>query len=351
MDACLNQIEKMLNSLNEQEGLAQGMVQINKVEQDGKTMHIWTIPFLALLQMSPSWMIADNQFVIASNPTLVQRALQLMQDPTRKQKSVRSTKPFQQVTNNLPKTILSFGYTNSPVQCKQMLIAIQQLWPMVTMVAKTEWDINLPGMLPMLDHLIAKMDPSYEVVWTDAAGIHSHSQGPLPTGGASLVAGSALGVSILLPALGRAREMAQRVQCASQLRGLGNAIAMYNNDYNGKNPKTLQELIETEDVAPKALVCPSSDDEIGQCSYIYRGADLTASADSSMIVAYDKFDNHDGEARNVLFAGGHVERFEEEAFQELIRKDNALRRKRGLPEKPTDVEPVPPKKKRPTTFE
>ena len=39
----------------------------------------------------------------------------------------------------------------------------------------------------------------------------------------------ALLVSILLPALGRARELAKRVQCASQLKGSGNALAMYQN--------------------------------------------------------------------------------------------------------------------------
>ena len=352
MEMCLNQVEKLLNQfLSEQEGFGQGMVQINQVELDGKTVHVWTIPFLAFLQMSPSWTIADNQLILASNPALARRSVQRLQDPARKENSVRRTESFQQVTKNLPKPLLSFGYTNSPVQFKQLLTSVQQFWPMVTMLVKTEWDINLPGMLPMLDHLIAKIGPACDVCWYDADGIHLHSQGPFPPAGSSFVGGIALGVSIMLPALGRAREMAQRVQCASQLRGLGNAIAMYNNDYNGRNPKTLQELIETEDVSPKTLVCPSSDDEIGQCSYIYRGADLTASADSSMIVAYDKFDNHDGEARNVLFAGGHVERYEEEDFQELIRKDNALRRKRGLPEKPADVKPVPPKKKRPTTFE
>ena len=39
----------------------------------------------------------------------------------------------------------------------------------------------------------------------------------------------ALLVSILMPALGRARELAKRIQCASQLNGIGKAIAMYQN--------------------------------------------------------------------------------------------------------------------------
>ena len=45
-----------------------------------------------------------------------------------------------------------------------------------------------------------------------------------------VVAIIALLVSILMPALARARELARQVQCATQLRGIGSAIALYQND-------------------------------------------------------------------------------------------------------------------------
>ena len=47
----------------------------------------------------------------------------------------------------------------------------------------------------------------------------------------------ALLVSILMPALGRARELAKRIQCASQLNGIGKAIALYQNEYRDANPR------------------------------------------------------------------------------------------------------------------
>ena len=47
----------------------------------------------------------------------------------------------------------------------------------------------------------------------------------------------ALLVSILMPALGRARELAKRIQCASQLSGIGKAVAMYQNEYRDSNPR------------------------------------------------------------------------------------------------------------------
>ena len=49
----------------------------------------------------------------------------------------------------------------------------------------------------------------------------------------------ALLISILLPSLNRARETANRVKCASNLRQIGQAILMYSNENKGAYPRTL----------------------------------------------------------------------------------------------------------------
>lgn len=46
----------------------------------------------------------------------------------------------------------------------------------------------------------------------------------------------ALLIGLLLPALGKARDSARQVQCASNLRGLGQAMTMYTLDFKGKFP-------------------------------------------------------------------------------------------------------------------
>ncbi len=48
----------------------------------------------------------------------------------------------------------------------------------------------------------------------------------------------ALLISILLPSLNRARETANRVKCASNLRQIGQAILLYSNDNKGPYPRT-----------------------------------------------------------------------------------------------------------------
>src|SRR5689334_11772859 len=49
----------------------------------------------------------------------------------------------------------------------------------------------------------------------------------------------ALLISILLPSLNRARETANRVKCASNLRQIGQAILLYSNDNKGAYPRTV----------------------------------------------------------------------------------------------------------------
>ncbi|HYO08392.1 MAG TPA: prepilin-type N-terminal cleavage/methylation domain-containing protein [Tepidisphaeraceae bacterium] len=49
----------------------------------------------------------------------------------------------------------------------------------------------------------------------------------------------ALLISILLPSLNRARETANRVKCASNLRQIGQAILLYSNDNRGAYPRTM----------------------------------------------------------------------------------------------------------------
>jgi prepilin-type N-terminal cleavage/methylation domain-containing protein/prepilin-type processing-associated H-X9-DG protein len=51
----------------------------------------------------------------------------------------------------------------------------------------------------------------------------------------------ALLISILLPSLNRARETANRVKCASNLRQIGQAILLYSNDNKGAYPKAIQD--------------------------------------------------------------------------------------------------------------
>ena len=51
----------------------------------------------------------------------------------------------------------------------------------------------------------------------------------------------ALLIGILLPALGKARDSARQVKCLSNLRGLGQALTMYSNEFKGLYPPSTND--------------------------------------------------------------------------------------------------------------
>jgi len=107
----------------------------------------------------------------------------------------------------------------------------------------------------------------------------------------------ALLISILLPSLNRARETANRIKCASNLRQIGQAIQLYANENKGAYPRTIWTpsvtvvatwgtgatdsdpfitahtvvnsdvtaglflLLRTQDITSEVFVCPSSNAE------------------------------------------------------------------------------------------
>lgn len=92
----------------------------------------------------------------------------------------------------------------------------------------------------------------------------------LPVVMAVLLPFLAMFLAIMMPALNKTKHIAQRVVCATNLRGLGTALMIYTNDYDAQLPPADQWcdlLISKADVSPKSLVCPGSDAVEGESSY------------------------------------------------------------------------------------
>ena len=129
--------------------------------------------------------------------------------------------------------------------------------------------------------------------------------------------------AVMFPSLSRARETANRVKCASQMRSLGQAMLLYANENRGVFPPNLEALILTQDITGEIFICPSSTHtpapgasvlEVAEnlsagphLSYVYLGDGLTVRTDAEAIVMYELLSNHGGDGINVLYADGHVE--------------------------------------------
>lgn len=134
-----------------------------------------------------------------------------------------------------------------------------------------------------------------------------------------------LGISCLLPSLGRARETAHRIKCASNLRQIGLAAQLYAREFGGTFPPDLITLYKHAGMPESAFTCPSANfaeakgatqaqivdamldgDHLG---YVWTGGGLTTSAASDVVLAFDlemhvPQDSATTTGMNVLFADG-----------------------------------------------
>ncbi|GEM_PF-4781085 len=123
-------------------------------------------------------------------------------------------------------------------------------------------------------------------------------------------------ISILVPSLSRARDKANQIKCASNLRQIGQAAQLYAQDnlrLGGPYGPGFDRLVQTQQISPQVFQCPSDNStgtgqlSAGACSYIWLGQNLTISSSPDCVLAYEPLLNHGKEGSNFLFADGHVE--------------------------------------------
>ena len=156
--------------------------------------------------------------------------------------------------------------------------------------------------------------------------------GGIVAGACGIIVVQLLVAAIMIPTVGGVRKLAQRVQCASQLNGIGMAIRMYSAENDDVLPPTLQHLIDAGQADEKHFICPSTGHS-RPFDYFYLPVSLHA--DTNTIIACDLKGNHK-EGRNVLFFDGAVQWMTNEQFGAALAEeqnaafDKALRKAEGL---------------------
>jgi prepilin-type processing-associated H-X9-DG protein len=135
-------------------------------------------------------------------------------------------------------------------------------------------------------------------------------------------------ISILLPSLNRAREQANRIKCAANMRQIGQAIQIYANTNKGAFPPNLDALLTNGSLSGAEFACPS--DSIApqtgmttltpgtNLSYVYVGQGKNYAAASNVVILYEPMTNHANDGMNMLFADTHVEWFPRVQAQKMI---------------------------------
>ncbi len=135
---------------------------------------------------------------------------------------------------------------------------------------------------------------------------------------------------MLLPALGRAREQARRINCLSNVKQIGTALHIYAQDWDdwfvfapitpaATHTDSLAPLYDSYTTSLNIFVCPSTPDTVtdsttgltrthgsqriaNAMSYVYkRGKKESNPADSALV--WERVPNHSGDGGNCVYIG------------------------------------------------
>ncbi len=133
-------------------------------------------------------------------------------------------------------------------------------------------------------------------------------------------------LAILMPALGKTRQLSQRIMCGTNLSIISKAVMDYTANHNDTYlpaDKWCDVLIKDYNVSPKQFCCPASDAVEGKSSYAINlnvTGKKTSEVPPDTVLLFEtkpgvnpaggaeilSTENHQRDGCNILFADGHV---------------------------------------------
>lgn len=282
---------------------------MKSLEHKGHTVefaNVTGIPF----PIAPAWARHEGWIVVGLYPQCVMAALDRLSIPSPRESSLLQRPDFIAARKVLGPLGNQISYVDSKA-------GFESLYPFVLLFAQVGFaeaqgeqlkiDISLlPSREAINRHLFGEVSISRSEGNCDV----QLSYGALPVNPAAFVSIStaSMAVSIMLPALSRARELSKRTVCSSNLRGIGQAMYIHANGDSDHFPDDVKTLIDELNATTKQFHCPSSGadaDDIRACyEYIPGQSPLD---DPTNVLMYEKEGAHQNEGANVLFVDAHVE--------------------------------------------
>ena len=338
VESCLTKLFLIANVIMAQEMEHEDMkLSIRTVERNGTVMHYLSSPVL-----TPTVAVHDGRLYVGLVPHAVMGAINLHKNPGQ---SILDNANFTKLRGALGgERAASFSYVdipqNLPSTYPLLAMGDRFLTGMMEMAG-----LDAPAMLlPPLHVLIEQAGPAASFAWSDGQGLHVRSKMPFP-GAPVLGMGQDMNLTmaapvlvggVALPALGRAREQADRTVSAAQLSNLYKAIFTYSVIHDDDFPPDLALLVEDGSIGPRSLFHPGSGKRVpvevqreglkaiarwaaDNSDYVYIEG-LTANTPADGIVLYEKLDQPwTREGINIVWGDGHVE------WQEIHRARRTLR--------------------------
>jgi prepilin-type processing-associated H-X9-DG protein len=311
VEECLLKLGGVIESFGQQQ------VQVTRQQTpDGKPIHIWAVTVMAMMQIIPSWAIEGDTLIFTSHPSLTKSAIARLGSG---QKDGMGTDPrFSTLLKTVPSDAVMIALSDSQANARQIMQGLQQFWPMLNMMLMQK-GIQLPIMLPSIDTYIERMEPGLRYVRKTADGIESHYKGTGLEVGMGGAAGAGMAAAILMPALSRTKQIAQRVVSGTNLKAIGTASIIYANDFDGKFPSTFDDLVKEADLSPKSFENPRSPKGFTGPGY-FLVAGLTENSPADTVLAYENPAFVQDDQVNVLYTDGHVAAESRETLKQKLKE-------------------------------
>lgn len=301
-------------------------VQLRQVKDGALTVSIVQTPMWSI-----AWTVGNGKFVIGPNVEIVTKAANAAPAAKGFDQNEKYAALAKKLSGGAQVTALAFA--DLPATAPGAYAKMEAILAQVREAAKKE-GVELPEkILPAWETIKAHVSPSAEVGWSTDKGLHARSISPFPgsdsfanaqTGSSPASGTAAAAMGVLAPSLNRAREMANRVKCASNQRQIMRAILLYSNDRRGQYPPDLGTLVLTEPIEPEVFLCPNDETELPKnysemnvqqradwitrnSSYVYLGKGKNNAIAADAIVLHEKETDHGGDGVNIAYADGHVE--------------------------------------------
>ncbi|HOB75059.1 MAG TPA: type II secretion system protein GspG [Phycisphaerae bacterium] len=273
------------------------------------------------IPLAPAWAMVGNRCVMGFYPQMVRMGIDNLTNPG---PTLLDNPDFQRGRKQMPSEFSSISYTDTRDGVRFLYSIVVPLGTALMNMAQGE-DIPLDAsLLPSSKALTRHLFGNVSVTTTTKDGVLTVSHGAVPipvASAASSVFASSMMMSIMLPSLARARELAKRTVSEANLSGIARACLVYAEGNRGKLPPDLQTLTEGGKRAyleEKQLKSPR-DLSPAEISYVYVPGQVNT-MDPRNIIAYEDPDVHDtSEGLNVAFLDGSVRWIPMDEFEEGLK--------------------------------
>ncbi len=276
--------------------------------------------------VAPAWGVHGDRWVFGLYPQTVAAALQHVAAGSGA--TLLDHPDFQAARARLPEKITGLGYVDARGMAASLgyPLTVLAATAATSMAAGADSQANL-NWLPLLDEYLRSVRNSVSTSSTDADGLlymHVGSASPL----FALAAGAMLTGVVAAPAVYEAREQAERVRSASNLRQLLQAAIIHAAEKN-KYPQSWDDVLPYLGGGPRAReILTAPGDPPGFVSYTLV-AGHTDRSNSQHVLAYETIF---GDSATVGFVDGSVRRLPRAEFIAVLRETyKALGREADLP--------------------